>query len=396
MMAEATGGRSSSGRSDGGPRARIVHLFPMDVTRGAQLFGRVLRLRLDGDPDEHRTVSLFASEPGALRPDVSLGVVPGRWRRLLGLEPRAILVLRRWLRSHGPDIVVAHGGEALKYAALACPHRTALVYKKTGTSAGNIRYGLQRHVYRLLARRADLTAAVGEEACREAGELLRLPADRVVRTPNGRDPSEFAPAETEQDDQCEPRLIFVGHLVASKRPELFLDLVRRLRASGRGVQATMVGDGPARSALQAVADQLDVVMLGRRDDVPALLRAADILAFSGSSEGEGMPGVLIEAGLSALPVVTTAVSGASTVVEDGITGFVVPIGDLESLFAAVVRLVDDRHLRLRMGAAARQRCLDNFTLEASMARWQALFARLLGRTPPSPGGATVTSEGASV
>jgi glycosyltransferase involved in cell wall biosynthesis len=90
-----------------------------------------------------------------------------------------------------------------------------------------------------------------------------------------------------------------------------------------------------------------------------------------------MPGVLIEAGLSGLPVVTTDVSGARAIVEEGVTGFVLPSDDVGGLTDALGRLVDDADLRRRMGAAARDRCAERFSIEAVAREWRDLLDPLL-------------------
>ena len=83
-------------------------------------------------------------------------------------------------------------------------------------------------------------------------------------------------------------------------------------------------------ALVGPAKHSDVELMGARSDVPALLRQADLLVFPGLPAGEGMPGVLIEAGLCGVPVVTTAVPGVGLIVADGETGIVVAVNDLQA------------------------------------------------------------------
>jgi glycosyltransferase involved in cell wall biosynthesis len=89
-----------------------------------------------------------------------------------------------------------------------------------------------------------------------------------------------------------------------------------------------------------------------------------------------MPGVLIEAAMAALPVVTTDVPGATDVVVDNETGFIVAVDDPRALVDATRMLVEDAGRRARFGAAARARCVERFSLEASLRAWEALFAGL--------------------
>ena len=89
-----------------------------------------------------------------------------------------------------------------------------------------------------------------------------------------------------------------------------------------------------------------------------------------------MPGVLIEAGLGGLAVVTTDVPGAADVVVDGETGFVVPVDDLPALVAACRSLVVDADRRARFAAAARLRCERKFSLDSSTGKWRELLATI--------------------
>ena len=113
-----------------------------------------------------------------------------------------------------------------------------------------------------------------------------------------------------------------------------------------------------------------VQVLGQRHDVPDMLRDADVFVLTSVPEGEGMPGVLIEAAMAGLPTVATRVPGAHDVVVDGVTGFLVDADDEESLRAAVKTLADDAELRRRMGAEARRRSADTFDLDRAVTGWR--------------------------
>jgi glycosyltransferase involved in cell wall biosynthesis len=103
-----------------------------------------------------------------------------------------------------------------------------------------------------------------------------------------------------------------------------------------------------------------------------------------------MPGVLIEAALSGLATVSTRVPGAKDVIEDGVSGAIVDTDDREAMVDAVDRLIGDPELRRAMGARARERGLEGYTLEASAEQWRSLFRRLapdfLGRSQTGPAG----------
>jgi len=276
--------------------------------------------------------------------------------------------------------VVAHGGDALKYAAWAKGSRP-LVYYAIGTLAPVATGGLRREAWRILTRRADVVAAVSDDVAEECRTVLGVPAQGLVVVPNGRDPSVFHPAAASEvpSVSSDPLVIFVGRMVSGKRPQEFVRLVSELRRRGFALRAAAVGDGPLLSGLRQNAASAGVDLVGPSDDVASIMRSADLFVFPSAPEGEGMPGVLIEAGLSAIPVVATSVAGVSTVVEDGRTGMVVGVHDFEGLLSATASLLEDPVRRRSMGEAARARCSELFTMEKSAARWKDLFGELAER-----------------
>ncbi len=112
-----------------------------------------------------------------------------------------------------------------------------------------------------------------------------------------------------------------------------------------------------------------------RGDVAELLRQADL--FTMPSATEGMPITVIEAMACALPVVATAVGGFLELVKDGENGFLVPVGDAEALAQALARLIKDRDLLRRIGAANRRVAEEKFDIADTVRNYEALYLRLL-------------------
>jgi glycosyltransferase involved in cell wall biosynthesis len=367
-------GRNRPARQDTVERvSRVLHVLPVDLARGAQTYAKAMRDALDSSQVEHRTATIFRSEAGAFNADVDLGVAYGLGSRL-GFSPRAMLRLRAYLRSWQPDVLVAHGGEALKYAAFAAGRSTKLAYYKIGSAQDLLRNSIRRTFHRMLVRRADLVAGVSNEMVDEAQHLLGAREDRTVYIPNGRDPSLFWNVAS-PTGLAPVRFVFVGHLTRTKRPQLFTDVIGALRRRGVDAHGVVVGEGPLLEECRRSAPAW-VEFLGRRDDVPKLLSECDVFLFTSLVEGEGMPGVLIEAGLAGLPTVSTDVPGARTVIDDGVTGLVVAVDDVRAFVDAAERLARHPDLRVAMGNAARARCLELFTLRPSIELWQKHLANM--------------------
>jgi glycosyltransferase involved in cell wall biosynthesis len=232
-------------------------------------------------------------------------------------------------------------------------------------------------LHRFYIDRADVVIAVSSDLAAEAAEVHGIPSERTLVIPNGRDADLFKPSESRRPGP--PRLIFVGHLDAGKRPQLFIELVGELRRRGLELEAAVVGEGYLADVIQASADAAGVSMLGRRDDVPALLADSDLLVMT-SRPPEGMPGVLIEAGLSGVAAVSSRTPGSGDVIDDGVTGILVDVDDFGALVGAVERLLIDESERRAMGRRARNRCLERFTLSATADQWRSVLTNLTGRT----------------
>jgi glycosyltransferase involved in cell wall biosynthesis len=143
----------------------------------------------------------------------------------------------------------------------------------------------------------------------------------------------------------------------------------------------LAGDGELREATIGLARELGVTnrvrLLGYVDDLGEWYAAFD--AFLLTSANEGAPVVAIEAQAASVPVVATDAGGTRAVVDDGETGFVVPIGDVAALSGRLTELRDDPALRGRLGATAAARMRERFTTERMVDDVDRLYARLLGR-----------------
>jgi glycosyltransferase involved in cell wall biosynthesis len=376
---------------------QVVHLVPTAVGRGAQLFARALVDELGGPAKGHRLVCLFDGHSDVAVDD-SLGMGCGA-RSAEGLQLHVIARLFQWLNRSKPDLVVAHGGDAYKYAALCS--RAPVVYCAIGTLPSSVREGPRRLFWRALLRRARVVAAVSSEVAVECRAVLGVSASRIVVVPNGRDPARYLPASAADRRQRSggvTTLLYVGHLSPGKRPEWFLHVVAHLTEAGLPVRGRMVGDGAMMASLRRPASEIGVELLGWREDVVTEYQKSDLLLFPSAPDGEGMPGVLIEAGLCGLPAVATQVAGAPDVIDDGITGRVVPVRDREGFTSAVRELVLNPDRRLEMGAAARAKCDRDFGMHAVATRWdEVIFSATTAsarRTVRSGSRRVTTSTGA--
>ena len=168
----------------------------------------------------------------------------------------------------------------------------------------------------------------------------------------------------------------VTRFMEQKAPLDFVAAARRIVAADPAAHVLMVGDGPLRAEVErAAAGEPRIHLLGFRDDVPDLLAASDVLAFS--SRWEGLGRALTEAVLAAKPVVATAVNGVPDLVVDGATGHLVPPGrpDLMAERTLAVLGLPDRGASL--GAAGAARIAGRFDVSGMVAGIEALYREAL-------------------
>jgi glycosyltransferase involved in cell wall biosynthesis len=170
----------------------------------------------------------------------------------------------------------------------------------------------------------------------------------------------------------------VGRITGIKRPDRLADVVALLRSSGVPVHVVVAGGGDLEATLAArvARDDLPVTMLGWRSDLESILAAADIALLT--SDNEGTPLSLVQAGLAGIPAAATDVGSVAEVVEHGVTGILCPPSAPE-LAAAVHRLAADPGLRTAMGQAARAKAERDFSMAGFLEGHRRVYGSVLGR-----------------
>jgi glycosyltransferase involved in cell wall biosynthesis len=380
---------------------RTLHILTTLHRRGAETFAVQMIDHLDRD---HFSPHIWPTRPA--RGDFAL--LPERTPVLSNRAAHPAGVIRellRALRTVRPHLIQCHGGVALNYALatklLWRPH--AYVYNKIGSIHPYLDSSWKRRVSAVLFEQVDAIVAVGEEIRREIEGTFHPRRPRLVTISNGRDIRPFlavTPDVTAQkrrelglgsNDLC---LMQVG-ITREKEPHTTLRAFAGLASAHPDLQLAFVGDGPMvddlrqESVVRGLAHR--VRTLGVRRDVPALLTAADLIVMPSSTEG--LPGVLIEAGMAGRAAVAYDVGSVRSVLLDGVTGFVVPSGDARALLEKLALLIRNRALRERMGAEALQRCRRGFDIEASVRKYEALFTDLVSRSEAQRTRANVGDRG---
>jgi glycosyltransferase involved in cell wall biosynthesis len=372
---------------DVGEGMRILHVIPRVVRRGAEVFAAQLAEALTAhDGSRNLLFPLFGPAEGA--PAANVRVVPGarpagRTGRLTWADPGAVARMRAGLSRLRPDLVVAHGGEPLKYAVLADPRgRMPIAYRKISHAVGS-------RGERLLARfmaRAAVILAVSEGLADELVDRFLVDRARVRVIPTAR----RRPPRLEEAERAAfrasigakpdvPLLAWAGRLTPEKQPGAALQAFAVIRSRFGACTLALCGEGPLRASIEraAAAAGDGALVLGSRDDAHRVIAAADV--FLSTSQTEGAPGVLVEAGLAGVPVAAFDVGEVAQIVRDGETGVLAPPGFVEVLAVLVVDLLRTPERREAMGAAAREACAP-FSIDAVVADYAAAFSEVVRTT----------------
>lgn len=342
----------------------VLHIISDTDRRGAQVFAYTLLDYFRERGRDHRIVALRRG-----RSPQSLLVEPLGER----FGVRTLLALRRRARS---TVVVAHGSRTLPGCAIALAGSDVpFVYR----SVGDPSYWSESFSRRLRVRgylsRAARIVALWEGAAEVLVGGRGVPRARMRVIPNGVDSREWpsvTPAERTAARRRlalpmdRPILAYVGSLTPEKGVETAIFALKYLA----GYTLLIAGDGPERSRLESLADQR-VTFAGAMEQVRDAYAAADVIVLP--SVSEGVPAVLIEAGIAGLPVVASDVGGNPSVVVEGVTGYLIDPRDEQQLARAVTQSYERRAL---LGRQARQHCLARYDMGIVGPMWDEVLREL--------------------
>ncbi|MEU8587045.1 glycosyltransferase [Streptomyces sp. NPDC048664] len=358
----------------GGPALQVSHLM-----RG-----------LDPEVFDHRLYAGYVGPDEADYVDQRAPDVPVRRVATLGraVRPaddlRALAALTAAMREFRPHIVHTHTAKAGALGRVAA--RLARVPACVHTFHGHLLQGyfspaktrVLVQAERGLAAVTDRLVAVGAgvrddllaAGIGRARQYSVIPPGTTSAVPPPRSEARARLGLPEEG----PVVAFVGRLTRIKRPDRFLAVARAVRRAVPDARFAVCGDGDLYGELAAAADLRDhLCLLGWRPDVETVYAASDLVLLT--SDNEGMPVSLIEAGLAGLPSVATNVGSVSEVVQDGRTGLLAA-PDAGELARHTVRLLGDAALRHRMGEQARAHTESRFGAERLVRDTHDLYASI--------------------
>jgi glycosyltransferase involved in cell wall biosynthesis len=388
----ARGSERGQGSEVPGERIRVLVLVDsLTLAGGGERIAAQTAARLD--PARFETV-LCATRwtPGAEREEAvasALAELRDAGVDFLPLARRSTSDLRPWpelirqLRHRRIDVLHAHKfGSNVWAAALGRPARVPVIicHEQTWSYVGRpLRRILDRH---LIARASDAFLAVSSEDGRRMVEIEGIDARDVLVVPNSIAPGQPSGRDIRAElgiSPDAPVIGAVGRLFPQKAPHVLIEAAAMLVPEFPRLQVLLVGDGPERPRVTALARKLGIAaavrVLGMRSDVPDILAALDVGVLS--SAWEGTPLAVIEYMGAGLPIAATAVGGVPDLIVDGVHGKLVPPDEPTALADAISQLLGAPELAAEMGRRARERQRREFTLEALVGRLQSLYSELL-------------------
>ena len=320
-------------------------------------------------------------------------------------DPRAVRRYNRIVREYEPDVVHTHLVHANLLGRVArmtkrVPALVCTLHSLTMTGIKRDWSPIFEFAHRITDRWCDLTTAICHAAADYAVLRKAVPVGKMLVVPNGIDTMRFSPdpiarEKLRRELGLESRFVWLaaGRLEPPKAYPVLLQAMKLLPVSDCAL--LICGQGSLRDQLEKMAAELGVAsrvrFMGLRGDMPALMNAADGMVLS--SDIEGLPLVLLQAGASGLPVVATDVGGNCEAVIEGSNGWLVPPQDPDALSSAMARLMAlPPEQRAAMSRRGRERVCQMFDAERVVDRWIELYNGLLQKSYPLTGGMEPTAS----
>ena len=320
--------------------------------------------------------------------DIKAIRVEGLGRRVsLRGDIRAFLSLVKAIREFNPHIIHTHTAKAGflgRLASLVSLQKSVRVHTFHGHLLNGY-FGLFKRTLVAIAEKslAFITPqllAVGDKVRQDLLEAgigskekfgLMPPGLAIGNLPSKNEALTFFGINNERL-QC----AFIGRVTQIKRPDRFLNVVSEIKKRNTSLDFFMAGDGELLEACREriIAENLPVKVLGWQSNIEKVLSAADIVVLT--SDNEGTPLSLIQAGMAGLPVVSTNVGSVPEVVLDNTTGFITSL-EVQKIADALEKLFSDKALRAQLGNAAQEFTLANFGVQRLVWDHELLYKKLL-------------------
>jgi glycosyltransferase involved in cell wall biosynthesis len=379
--------------SNSDKRIKVMRIIARMNVGGPAVQVSGLMRGLSSNDFDHRLYTGYCAEDEAdyikgQAPDIKAIQLDGLGRKV---HPRAdfliLFKLIREIRSFKPDVIHTHTAKAGvigRLASIFSLHSSFRVHTFHGHLLSgyfsSVKTWLIVLIERVLALQTHILVSVGEKVRDEllAKKIGKFSKYRIF-------PPGLAPKILIRRDSAltslglDPTYVyisFIGRITQIKRPDRFLEMAELVHRENRNVKFLVAGGGDLLDACQkTVRDKaLPVIFLGWRSDIENVISASDIVVLT--SDNEGTPISLIQAGLAGKPTVSTNVGSVKEIVLNGKTGLITELTP-ESIAIAIDTLIKDESLRNRFGLAAKVHTQANYSVNRLIQDHAELYKNLI-------------------
>ena len=377
-------------------RTRVMYMIDGLGHGGAERQLYVFLKHLNRERYEPRVCVLSVKQGNVVADQIrALGIEVDLFEAGRLLDPRGNRRLQQYLLSHRPAILHSHldyaamlGGGACR--AIGVPHVTTL-HTMEAPAWHTRAYWRQRMLYRALRQSCDRVITVSGSVRSHHLRRSGLSANKVVTIHNGIELDRFTAPTQEQREalwasfgvpQDAPLIVAVAVLRAAKGVQHLIDAAPAILRSQSEARVLIVGTGSYESSLRERVTALGigdrVIFAGHREDVPVVLSAGDVFVLP--TLRDALPTVVIEAMAAGTPVVASGIDGLLEMVEDGVTGLLVPPADARQLADACLRLLNQPLLSASIIQAARAAAQERFGIDVHVNRVVGVYEEVISET----------------
>lgn len=303
----------------------------------------------------------------------------------LGLLQRLI----KLIKTKKPDIIQANGSDTLKYAVFAkvfIPNLNIVYRNISMVSAWTKQASIKRKLNAWLFKRVDRVTSVGQQSLEDLVKTYGFPLANTKLIRRGIPQYDFnaeAARKKITDEFGFPAtdfiLMHIGQFSPEKNHAFLIDSFEKILLHNNNSRLIFVGEGKKFNEIRKlVADRkltANILFTGYRENVQELLAGSDLFILG--STIEGVPGVVLEAGMQSIPAVAVVAGGVGEVVINDETGILLPLHDAVAFSKAVISLMENNSLRKTLGENARKFVEDRYSLQQCLKQFEILYADIL-------------------
>lgn len=366
---------------------RILHLISSSGFLGAEnvvleLSKELTKLNhwitigiLETRDNRHMELAERAREEG-----VNVRIFPSKGR----FDKRTVFAIRAFIEREKGDILHSHNYKSDFYAFFAKGKKhpwmvTNHLWKRT-----TVALMIYAHLDSLVMRKANRIVAVSEQIANDMKQR-GIPAGKVTVIENGVSLERFRIGNKDEMRKTfgfnsnEKVIGTVASLTPEKGHSYLMDAAREVIQKHPEARFLIVGDGPQRQSLEETTDRLGlsgkVIFTGSRRDIPEILSLLD--AFVLPSLKEGLPIALLEAMAAMVPVIATKVGAVPKLIEDGMSGILIPPKDSQAISNAIMEVLSDKQSSLKMARKGFERVRDNYSSKQMAEKYMAIYKELM-------------------